>query len=238
MKTCRKIFRDVFGNKFGNKFRISRAGLLFLLTSALAVGGCKQLGVLLYMGMPAQTKDIKAEFSGLKNHSIAIVIYCDEETQYENHEVRMTLGTAIAHQLRRNVKKIKVIKPGVVARFQDENLHWGSMHKWQMAANLDADYVLFISLIQYSMRVPGQVSGFQGRITAEPKLYSRTDKDDEPVWEAGDIMEVVFPKVHASYDARNEPKIRYQTEVLFADQLAKCFYDYTIEIKEDDADEK
>ena len=221
------------------KIRILKSSLLLLLAAPfLTIGGCKQLGALIYMGMPKQTKDISAEFSGLKNHTVAIVIYCDESTQYENHEVRMTLGTAIAHQFQTNVKKIKVISPGVVSRFQDENLHWGSLPKWQMAEKLDADYVLFIALIQYSMREPGQVSAFRGRIVAEPKLYSRTDHDNEPVWEAEEIIEVTYPKIRAVYEARNEPKIRHTSEAIFADKLAKCFYDYTVEIKEDSPDEK
>jgi len=220
------------------KIRIFKPILILLLLAAVSIGGCKQLGALIYMGMPKQTKDISAEFSGLKNHTVAIVIYSDESTQYENHEVRMTLGTAIAHQLRSNVEKIKVIDPGIVSRFQDENLHWDSLPKWQMAEKLDADYILFIALIQYSMRVPGQVSAFQGRIVAEPKLYSRTDKDNEPVWEADEIMEVTYPKIRAVYDARYEPTIRHTSEVMFADRLAKYFYDYTVEIKEDTPDEK
>ena len=221
------------------KIRISKSGLLLLLlASFLTTGGCKQLGALIFMGTPKQTKNISAEFSGLKNHTVAIVIYCDESTQYENHEVRMTLGTTIAHLLRSNVKKIKVIDPGIVSRFQDENLHWESLPKWQMAEKLDADYVLFISLIQYSMRVPGQVSAFQARIVAEPKLYTRADKDDEPVWEADEIMEVIYPKIRAVYEARYEPQLRHDSEVILADRLTKCFYDHTVEIKEDTPDDK
>ena len=220
------------------KIRILKSSLVLLLLAVVSTGGCKQLGALLYMTMPTQTKDISAEFSGLKNHTVAIVIYCDESTQYENHEVRMTLGTSIAHQLRSNVEKIKVIDPGIVSRFQDENLHWGSLPKWQMANKLDADYVLFIALIQYSMRVQGQVSAFQGRIVAEPKLYSRTEQDDDPVWESDEVMEVTYPKIRAVYDAKYEPQIRHTSEVIFAKRLAKCFYDYTVEIKEDEPDEK
>ena len=212
--------------------------MLLLVATLSTTGGCKKFGALLYMGMPKQTKEISAEFDELKNHTVAIVIYCDESTQYENHEVRMTLGTAIAHQLRENIKKIKVVDPGIVSRFQDENLHWASLPKWQMAEKLDADYVLFVALIRYSMRVPGQVSAFQGRIIAEPKLYSRSEHDDEPVWEADEVMEVTFPKIRAVYEAKHEPKIRYTSEVMFADKLAKCFYDYTVEIKEDAPDEK
>lgn len=219
--------------------KILKTGLVLLLVAVFSTaGGCKQLGALIYMGMPKQTKDISAEFTGLENHTVAVVIYCDESTQYENHEVRMTLGTIIAHQLRKNVKKIKVINPGIVSRFQDENLHWGSLPKWQMAEKLGADYVLFISLMQYSMRVPGQVSAFQGRIIAEPKLYLGSDHDDEPVWESDEVIEVTYPKIRAVYEARHEAKIRYTTEVIFADKLTKCFYDYTVEIKEDTVDEK
>ena len=212
--------------------------VLLLVAGFATMEGCKQFGALLFMAMPKQTKKVSAEFSGLKNHSVAVVIYCDEETQYEYHEVRMTLGTTIAHLLKQNVKKIKVIAPGKVSRFQDENLRWDSLPKWQMAQKLDADYVLFISLLRYSTRKPGQVSGFQGRIVAEPKLYSRSDHDDEPVWEAEDIIEVTYPKTHAVYDAKYESDIRRKSEFIFADQLTKCFYNYTVEIKEDAPDEK
>lgn len=207
---------------------------LVWLLLVVIVPGCKQTGSLLYFLSPPREKKVKAEFPGLKNHSLAIVIYMDEATQYEYPNARLTLGAKIANELNENIKKIRIVQPIAVARYQDENLYWDSERKSKIGRDLNVDYVLFLSLVAYSTREPGQMSAYQGRISGEAKLYA-TDKEEGEncVWEHEDDLEVVWPKV-ARYSSRVEPQIRKETENRFADILAKKFYKHKILLDEED----
>ncbi len=211
---------------------------LMLLISAVIIPGCKQAGAIGYFLTPPREKKVQAEFPGLKNHSLAIVIYVDEATQYEYPSARLTLGAKIANELDENVKKVRIVQPISVARYQDENIHWETERKNKIGRDLNVDYVLFLSLVNYSTREPGQMSAYQGRISGEAKLYATEKKEGENcVWEHEDDLEVVWPKV-ARYSSRVEPQIREETENRFADLLAKKFYKHVIDLdKEEEENE-
>lgn len=210
---------------------MKRTWLLWLL---LVLGGCDAAGYSLWLLTPRQKRKVDAEFKSLNNHSLAVVFYVDEKTQLDYPDVRLSIGAKVAEEFRRNIKKIEVVDPLRVARYQDENLHWDTQDKKTTAKDLKVDFLLIVSLVEYSTRVPGQVNAFQGRISAEAKLYdSILDEGDNLLWESKSGLDVVFPKL-AQYSARSEPSIRLETEKIFADVLVKKFYDHTVTVDVED----
>jgi hypothetical protein len=210
---------------------MKRTWMLWLL---LVVGGCDAAGYSLWLLTPRQKRNVDAEFKNLKNHSVAVVFYVDEKTQLDYPNVRLSLGAKVAEELRKHIKKVEVVDPLRVARYQDENLHWDTQDKKTTAKELKVDFLLIVSLVEFSTRVPGQINAFQGRISAEAKLYdSILDEGDNLLWESKEGLDVVFPKL-PQYAARAEPRIRVETEQLFADMLVKKFYDHTVTLDEED----
>lgn len=210
---------------------MKRTWILLLL---LAVVGCEGAGYGLWLFTPREKRKIDAEFGSLKNHSVAVVFYVDEKTQLDYPNIRLSLGAKVAEQFRVNIKNVEVVNPLRVARYQDENLHWDTQDKKTTAEDLKVDFLLIVSLVEYSMRVPGQVNAFQGRISAEAKLYdSILDEGDNLLWESKEGLDVVYPKL-PQYSSRAEPVIRHKTEQIFADTLAKKFYNHTIIIDVED----
>ncbi|MBN1941701.1 MAG: hypothetical protein JW849_00235 [Phycisphaerae bacterium] len=206
----------------------------WMLWFLLAAAGCDAAGYSLWLLTPREKRNVDAEFPNLKNHTVAVVFYVDEKTQLDYPNVCLTLGAKVAEQLRQHVKNVKVIDPLRVIRYQDENLHWDTQDKKTTATDLKADFLLIVSLVEFSTRVPGQMNAFQGRISAEAKLYdSILDEGDNLLWESKRGLDVVYPKL-PQYSERMEPHIRQETEQKFADMLAKKFYDHEIEINVED----
>ena len=189
--------------------------------------GCDAAGYFAWLLHPRKEKEIKAACPMLKDHSVAVVFYSDESIQYEYPDARLTLGTRIGEALRQNVEHCTVISPMTVARYQDEDLRWDQQDKRKIAKDLGADYLLFISLTVYNTRVPGALDAYQGIIAAEVQMYDAHAKDDTPIWEPDDAIEVTFPDV-PRYSARIEPIIRAKTEQQFTDILVKNFYDHKV----------
>jgi len=211
---------------------MKRTWILWVL---LVLSGCDAAGYSLWLLAPREKKKVQAEFADLSKHSLAVIFYVDEKTQLDYPNVRLTLGAKVAEEFRKHIKGIKVIEPLRVARYQDENLHWDTQDKKTTAKDLKADFLLIVSLVEYSTRVPGQVNAFQGRITAEAKLYDAIlDEGDNKLWQSKDGLDVVFPKL-PQYSERAEPGIRQITEQMFADMLVKKFYDHelTVEAEEE-----
>jgi hypothetical protein len=203
-----------------------RTGWWFL--PLLALAGCDAAGYSLWLLTPRDEKKIEAEFGGLPKHSVAVIFFVDEKTQLEYPNVRLTLGARLADQIRKNIKTARVIDPFVVTRYQDENLHWDTQPKTKTAQELKVDYLLVVSLVEFGTRVPGQINSYQGRISAEAKLFDAQMGDGEDVlWRSKDELSVIHPKV-PQYSPTVEPIIRQQVEEQFADLLAKKFYDHKV----------
>lgn len=214
------------------RYAIGIALLCLVLLSGV-IASCDALGWTVWWLAPRKVENIKAEYPGLPKTTVAVLYYMDECTLYEYPEVRLTLGARVAEQLRNNIEDVRVIDPAAVVRYQNENLNWETTPKTELAEALSADHVLWVSLIEFSTYQPGQLNAYQGRIVASAKLYdAQRPPEENPVWESEENFSITFPQ-NVSYQAQNEPLIRADIEAMFADMLAKRFYDHKVKQEEE-----
>ena len=84
---------------------------LVLLAAMPLLGGCKQFGHLVYLWAGEEhTKEVEPEYADLAHSTVAVVIYADEQVQYEYPEATLSLSTAIASELNKNVDLIQVVE--------------------------------------------------------------------------------------------------------------------------------
>jgi len=204
----------------------------FLLAAAVLTG-CEPMAYFLYVWWPgAREKKVKAEFAGLPGKSVVIVVYCDRRVQYEYPNVCLSLSSAAASRLAGNVKNLNVIDPRRVVKYQDGNIYWDEMDKTQLGKAFGADFVLFLSLVEYSTREPGSLNLYRGRINAQASLYQTSLPEREArVWR-GQAIRVVHPEHDPTGLLRESDRsVRDKTEAIFADKLAKKFYDHKVPIE-------
>ncbi len=204
---------------------MAKKTILPLIALCALMGGCEQMGYLLYLIAPGElTKEKEAEYKELPNHSVAVVIFADQATQYEYPYVRLEIGAVVGEDLRRQLKGVTVMDTRRVTRYQDENIHWADMDKTALAKAFGVDYLLCISLVEYSTREPGSVNLYRGQIHAEAGLY-RADKPekDARVWNSQ--FRVIYPTdTGMGVPDESDEKVRYETERIFAELLVKSFY--------------
>jgi len=181
--------------------------------------------------MAPSQKPIKvpSEFEGLAGHRVAVVIYADQQVQYEYPYARLNLSSAILGELTQRVKDVTVIDPRRVIRYQIENVHWDTLDKTQLGKDFGADYVLFVVLESYTMREPGSVNLYRGQIRAHAGVFQTTLPEPEArVWK-GEDFRVIYPR-HAptGQPGRDDSEIRYQTEKLFAEAMVRKFYKHEV----------
>jgi hypothetical protein len=204
-----------------------------LLTSAcmlmLLVGGCGRLS---YFFWPFQTKTIPAEFEGLKDHTVAVVIFASETTQYEYPWAVMNLSAMISSNIVANVEGAKAISPQKISAYQRKNLHWMEMDKTKLCKALKADYVLYVSLIEFSTAEKGYIDTLRGTVNGEISIYDGSKREDDArIWISDNLI-VKFPEVAIMRTARNEAGIRSGVLRKFSDELAKKFYTYKVDSEE------
>ena len=117
--------------------------VLMLLTS-----GC---GTLMYYVWPfGRTVTIPAAFDGFKNRSVAIVVFARESTQFEYPWAVMNLSAITSSRLRAGVKGVTTVDAQKITAYQRKNLHWVEMDRTALGKALKADFVLYVSLVEFS----------------------------------------------------------------------------------------
>ncbi len=218
-------------------FRCAPCVSAILLAACFVVvpAGCQPTGYLLYLVAPeGPGETVEAEFTGLENHSVAVVVYADPGVQYEYPFCRLTVATAAGSELRNRIKGIRLIEPVKVIKYQDQNTYWESMPKTQLAKALGADYVLYVTLVEYTTREPGSLDLLRGRITAQCSIYQADLAErDSAVWRGKDIAILYPPNGPAGGSVgQDDTAIRVPTERLFAEELARKFYKHKAAKKE------
>jgi hypothetical protein len=206
--------------------------IVILAALACGAGGCEQGRYLTYLLFGGDTQDVKAEFNGLSEKTVAVIVYADKSVQFEYADVQLSVSAIVTGELAKHVKKVKVVDPRRIIKYQDENVYWDEKDKTELGKLFGADYVLFITLVEYSTREPGSVNLYRGRITAQAGLYKvglpeRTAR----VWQDKDIR-VLYPEHDPTGQPQeNDREMRVKTEATFAEKLSKKFYDHKAPIK-------
>lgn len=204
---------------------------MMMCTACLLMGGCKYLS---YLFAPEPVEKIPAECPELEGHSVAIVIYANPDVMYEYPTAKIELSVMLAQQFAENAKTIKVLAPEKVIKYQAENVNWDTMDKTRLGSVLGVDYVLFISLLEFTTREPGSVNLFRGRITAEASVYKCNMPERRArVWHNGSL-DATFPlESPVSGFGGSEGPIRVRTEADFCKALARKFYNHEINTEDE-----
>jgi len=206
--------------------------VLLLLAGLPLLAGCPASRYFAYLLFGGQEKPVKAEFTGLKGKSVAVVVFCDKRTQYDYPDISLTLASAIAGELEKHVEKVRVIDPRQVVKYQDSNIYWDEMGKTELGKALGADFLLFVPLEEFSTRETGSQNLYRGRITSQCGLWQVSLPERKArVWQS-ETIRVVHPEHDPSgLLQENDRVVREKTERLFADRLAKKFYDHKVPLE-------
>ncbi|MBT3199655.1 MAG: hypothetical protein HN350_07040 [Phycisphaerales bacterium] len=199
---------------------LTAACMLIMLTS-----GC---GTLMYFFFPAyQTITIEAEFDGLKNKTVAVVVFADENTLFSHATAPLLLSSEISIKLRKSVEGLTAINAQEIAAYQSKNIAWVEMDRTKLGKVLKADFVLHISLVEFSTVEEGYIDSLKGTINGEVKLYDCSlPEDDACVWK-GQNIRIQHPKTPTVRTRANEISIHNTIIEKFSDKLAKKFYTHT-----------
>ena len=190
------------------------------------VAGCRMARFFGFLIAPeVQQKTVEADYDQLPGHSVAVVVFADAKTQYEQPNVELNLGAVVGGELSEKVEKVTVISASRVVAFQRNHLQWETLDRTELGRRLGANYVLHISLEECSTYEPGSLTLLRGRITAQVTLHKTAQKNsDGVVWRSGTTRVVFPPGGPTGQPAATEEAVRYETSRIFAAKLISKFY--------------
>jgi len=204
--------------------------LLLVLALIFLVSGCNYLAYPVYVLFGQSNKKVKAEYPGLKNQKIALIIATTPAVDFEYPYIRSDLALAITNVLSRHIKGIKFVTQEKIDAFTAENLDWISLPISQIAARFDAQRVLYLDLYEFTLREPESVNLLRGRISAAVRVYETDSPQPElPVYQTQ--LSHVYPESGPTfYSDTALLMVRQRTLPPFVEQLAQKFYDHKVPV--------
>lgn len=197
-----------------------------ILAAGVLCGGCSAARYTAYLFAPRGSDMVKAEYDGLADSTVAVVVHVGRRVEYEYPTVRHDLAYAISAELERKVKGVRLVPAEKVIDFQDAHLNWNAMNRTEIARRLGADKLVLVSLMDFSTREPGSVSLYRGRIAGDAMVY-QADRPERSacMWRTESPIRAEYPEgTPIGRTAESDYDIRLVTQALFTDRLAKKFY--------------
>lgn len=196
---------------------------LLTLTCMLPLSGCQMAGYAAHVAEELRPPDtILAEYRGLENQSVAVIVNADYATLYDHPVVQLEIATAVTRRLADQVPGIELVNPRRVVEFQVRNPYWSAATYSELAKRLNVSRIVLIDVQEFRTREPGDTNLFRGVISAHVSVA--TDQSNNLVYAT--TVSQAFPAnaPEGILDAR-ESDIRLGTISLFSYGVANKFAD-------------
>jgi len=174
-------------------------------------------------------RTVHAEFAGLENKRVLVLVWVDPNTLDEHPQIRLDLARHVAARLREHVRGVTIVEPGEVERSLPDQP--GGL--WDPAAigrQFGADVVVYLEVAEFSLRDPREPQYYQARITASVFVYdlARAEQVSGPIeLSRADLVAPAGGPVSV-YDA-SPRRIRKLACEQFAEVVARKFYDHQVQ---------
>lgn len=212
--------------------RTRKVGVWAIMGIGVACAGSAGCNWMLPLAMATapHSQKIPPEYAKLPGRTAAVVVIADQETLYDYPNVRLELSSYVTDLLKSRVRDARFIAPRRIEDFlQSEE---GSNEDPQVIGrHFDADMVIQVMLLEFSMRDPELATFCRGRITASVTVFDLTDPNGVAQRTALKDVEVVYPTDRpVGYEANMANIVRQKTYEAFADAVGRKFYEYEKEI--------
>ncbi len=215
-----------FADTINHDYKPTRAGalaaLLGLLVLTLGVGGCD------FLGMAAQNTigiPVKAQYSGLKKQSVAIVVYEDGSTEFNYPQASQEVSAFVTASLEKHIPTAHILDYHLVLNYQNANPNWGVLPIKSIGKHFSVNRVVYIELLDYTVHSQHTTFVLQGHIAAHVAVYNVKLPGNGEVFHTN--ISVRWPKSGPlpGYDT-DANTVRMNTLQRFSTKLAHEFYNW------------
>jgi len=202
------------------------APLLILLPIVmLMIGGCEFSS---FVTPRQQTFDVKAQYRGLEDQSVAVLVAADEYTLFRFPKAPQYTAKAVSGAIQGTVPGARLVDPKRITRFQKENPWWATMQYSHIAEQLGADRLIIIDLAEYRTREPGNAYIWRGVMSGNVAVVEADSPDPDEIVFTADIA-VQFPEEGAvGVLDESDETMQLGMLKLFSRDVSRLFHDHQI----------
>ncbi|HVS71662.1 MAG TPA: hypothetical protein VHQ47_10450 [Phycisphaerae bacterium] len=168
---------------------------------------------------------IPAQYTGLANQSVAIVVYADQASTDEFPNSREEIANFLTAAFHSKMPSVRLLDPREVMNWQDDTLNWNALEEKDIGKHFSTDRVLYIELLDYSTRANQGFGDLQGHIRADCKVFETDSPGDSAAWSG--VIDVRWPK-DRPLDPTTGSEVAVRKRVLeeFSNALVNCFMEH------------
>ncbi len=177
-----------------SRLLMSLAMTVLCLAALPTLSGCAALGVAANATAgPMKKVHVTADYTGLADKTVAIVIAADEFVLYRHPRAPLVVGQIVGGQIVANVTGAKLTDPADIVAFQRANPYWATLPYGDLAKRLGVERVIYIDLAEYSTHEPGNKELWQGVILANLGVIE-TDAANPDNFAYSNTIRAVYPE--------------------------------------------
>lgn len=169
---------------------------------------------------------VKAEYLGLENQRVAVLVDAKLETMYQHPLAQLEVAQLLSERIAANVPGVSVLDAKQVVDFQQRNIYWNTSTYSELAKRLNVNRLVLVDLSEYRLHEPGNVHLWRGTIASSVGVAATdSDKPDDLAYQT--VVNVSYPpdKPMGAIKA-DERTIRLGMLDLFARAVVGKFHDY------------
>ena len=180
-------------------------------------------------------KKVTPEFDKLAGKRVAILVWTEPATLFDYPHARFELATYIGDKLFGEMAQrdlgTQVVDPRDVEDFLQKNLD-AQIDPYAIGRQFDADYVVYLEILKFQIRDPQQPQFLRGRIDAAVSVHEiRPDDRTQRRFELTQVQCTHPENTPVLISATNSPLVREATYHKFAEQVARKFYEHTVDLR-------
>lgn len=203
----------------------------WILTPALLLtASCNLLTPLAIFVEP--TKNVTAEFDKLPGKKVAILVWTEPATLFDYPHTRFELATYIGDKLYSELGQRQtgttIVDPRDVEDFIQKSPA-AQLDPYAVGKKFDADYVIYLEVLQFQLRDAAAPQFLRGRIEASVSVHDvRGEASTQRRFDLVTAKCEYPDEAPIALTATNAPLVREATYRKFAETVARKFYEHTI----------
>jgi hypothetical protein len=198
--------------------------LMVLFLSFLS--GCNILAYPAYLIFGDHNPKIEAEYDGLVDMHIALMIVGHPGIDFEFPYITTNLALMGANLMSQKVEGVSFVEQKKIDAFLQQSSQWIGLDRDRIKNKFNAQQLIYIELVRLTLLEENSVNLLRGRLIANLKVYDlQASPNDQEVYETD--IQIIVPEaaaIYASDSARQQ--IEQKLMIEFAIRLAYKFYDH------------
>lgn len=160
----------------------AQLGLWLAVAAGLPMCGCAILNIAGAVANETERNkkiEVLAEYEGLENKTVAVLVHADAATLFEYPNVTLDVAGNVALRIRENVRGVSLLPPAAVIQWQYQTPAWTTLPYGQIADELGVDRVVVVDIYEFRLNPPGNQYIWEGAAAATVGIVERDGLDPD-----------------------------------------------------------